>query len=254
MIRNSTFDSIFENSHFTTLALKKSNEAEQILLIAKKDSKAILFVNSYSLYLANRNKNYSNIIESSICLLDGRPLWKIVSLLSERRVHHVRGLDFFKLVLESPLNKTTSQVLLGSTEQNCLSISEKVITLGGSRVQYICPPQQSLEDFDFDSLATQLAALSPDIVWVGLGTPKQDFVAHELASRLDSTIVAVGAAFDFYSGTKKQAPRWIQATYLEWLFRLLSEPKRLWKRYLIGNIGFVSDIALWVLSARKRQS
>jgi N-acetylglucosaminyldiphosphoundecaprenol N-acetyl-beta-D-mannosaminyltransferase len=121
-------------------------------------------------------------------------------------------------------------------------------------VQYICPPQQSLEDFDFDSLATQLAALSPDIVWVGLGTPKQDFVAHELASRLDSTIVAVGAAFDFYSGTKKQAPRWIQATYLEWLFRLLSEPKRLWKRYLIGNIGFVSDIALWVLSARKRQS
>ena len=77
------------------------------------------------------------------------------------------------------------------------------------------------------------------MVWVGLGTPKQDVIAAQLAQKSDLTFVAIGAAFDFIAGTKRQAPRMMREHGLEWLFRLASEPRRLWKRYLLGNAIFL---------------
>jgi N-acetylglucosaminyldiphosphoundecaprenol N-acetyl-beta-D-mannosaminyltransferase len=80
----------------------------------------------------------------------------------------------------------------------------------------------------------------PDIVWVGLGTPKQE---HWMAQHVDrltaSVLLGVGAAFDFHAGLKRQAPRWMQQSGLEWLFRLATEPRRLWRRYLVNNPLFV---------------
>jgi len=79
-----------------------------------------------------------------------------------------------------------------------------------------------------------------DIVWVGLGSPKQDFWMQLHRPLLYApVIVGAGAAFDFCSGTKPQAPRWMQGCGLEWFFRLCCEPGRLWKRYLIGNSLFL---------------
>ena len=79
-----------------------------------------------------------------------------------------------------------------------------------------------------------------DIVWVGLGSPKQDFWMHVHRPLLKaSVIVGAGAAFDFCSGVKPQAPRWMGACGLEWFFRLCCEPRRLWKRYLVGNSLFI---------------
>jgi N-acetylglucosaminyldiphosphoundecaprenol N-acetyl-beta-D-mannosaminyltransferase len=88
----------------------------------------------------------------------------------------------------------------------------------------------------------------PNVVWVGLGTPKQDLVAQELCHLINVPLVCVGAAFDFVSGGKKTAPVWMQQFGFEWLFRLASEPQRLWKRYLLGNLKFVLLAAkdLWV--------
>ena len=74
-----------------------------------------------------------------------------------------------------------------------------------------------------------------DIVWVGLGTPKQEFWMAEHRSRLEpAVLVGVGAAFDLLSGTVRQAPRWVQRSGFEWLFRLAVEPRRLWRRYLLN--------------------
>jgi N-acetylglucosaminyldiphosphoundecaprenol N-acetyl-beta-D-mannosaminyltransferase len=73
--------------------------------------------------------------------------------------------------------------------------------------------------------------------------PKQDHFVNAFALRSGRTSVAVGAAYDFLSGDKKQAPRWMQQRGLEWVFRLLSEPRRLWRRYLIGNTVFVYGVA-----------
>jgi N-acetylglucosaminyldiphosphoundecaprenol N-acetyl-beta-D-mannosaminyltransferase len=77
------------------------------------------------------------------------------------------------------------------------------------------------------------------VIWVGLGTPKQDWESARLAGDVAAVFIAVGAAFDFIAGEKKQAPMWMQRNGLEWLFRLAVEPRRLWKRYLFGNARFL---------------
>lgn len=102
------------------------------------------------------------------------------------------------------------------------------------------PPFRRLTDDETQAVAARINAARPDIVWVGLGTPKQDEWVGQFRSRLEAPVlIAVGAAFNFHAGTLRQAPRWMMSLGLEWLFRLLMEPSRLWRRYLIGNARFV---------------
>jgi N-acetylglucosaminyldiphosphoundecaprenol N-acetyl-beta-D-mannosaminyltransferase len=94
------------------------------------------------------------------------------------------------------------------------------------------PPFRPLQAEEREALRQQVAAAQPDIIWVGLSTPKQDFFMAEALPWLDTTLmVGVGAAFDLLSGRVRQAPRWIQRSGLEWLFRFSQEPRRLFKRY-----------------------
>jgi len=88
------------------------------------------------------------------------------------------------------------------------------------------------------------------VVWVGLGTPKQDFEAQRICDSLQVTAAAVGAAFDFVAGTKPEAPDWMRRLSLEWAFRLMSEPRRLWRRYLFGNSRFIMLVAREALARR----
>jgi N-acetylglucosaminyldiphosphoundecaprenol N-acetyl-beta-D-mannosaminyltransferase len=100
-----------------------------------------------------------------------------------------------------------------------------------------------LDGHDLREAARRMAGARPDIVWVGLGTPRQDEVVDRLRELLPVTFVAVGAAFDFIAGTKRQAPAWMQERGLEWAFRLATEPRRLWRRYLVGNSVFAANVA-----------
>ena len=102
------------------------------------------------------------------------------------------------------------------------------------------PPFRALNADEVKSLSAQISATSPDILWVGLSTPKQEKFMAEFLPKLDVTLMlGVGAAFDFHTGRSKQAPRWMQRTGLEWFYRLCSEPRRLGKRYLRNNPLFV---------------
>jgi N-acetylglucosaminyldiphosphoundecaprenol N-acetyl-beta-D-mannosaminyltransferase len=95
-----------------------------------------------------------------------------------------------------------------------------------------CPPFRALSPEEDEEVVRIIRAAEPDIVWVGISTPKQERWMVEHVARLGvPVLVGVGAAFDFLSGTKPQAPLWMQRSGLEWLFRLFSEPKRLWRRY-----------------------
>jgi N-acetylglucosaminyldiphosphoundecaprenol N-acetyl-beta-D-mannosaminyltransferase len=94
----------------------------------------------------------------------------------------------------------------------------------------------------------RIHAVQPDIVWVGISTPKQECWMREHVGRLGAPVlIGVGAAFDFHAGVKRQAPRWMQQSGLEWLFRLTTEPRRLWRRYLLNNSGFVWLVLLQAL-------
>ena len=102
------------------------------------------------------------------------------------------------------------------------------------------PPFRALDEKELADLAAQVAAVRPDFFWVGLSTPKQErFMASHLP-KLDAKIMlGVGAAFDFHAGRVRQAPRWIQRSGFEWLYRMCAEPRRLWRRYLRNNPRFV---------------
>jgi N-acetylglucosaminyldiphosphoundecaprenol N-acetyl-beta-D-mannosaminyltransferase len=105
------------------------------------------------------------------------------------------------------------------------------------------PPFRPLNADEEKQLAEMVRAAKPDIMWVGLSTPKQERFAAEFLPKLEVTlIIAVGAAFDFHSGRVKQAPRWMQRTGLEWFYRLCQEPRRLAKRYFRNNPLFVLKI------------
>lgn len=107
-----------------------------------------------------------------------------------------------------------------------------------------CPPFRPLSDAEEDALADAINASRADVVWVGLGSPKQDLWMQRFRPRLEAPLlIGVGAAFDFFTGRMPQAPRWMQAAGLEWAFRLASEPRRLWRRYLIYNPKFLFALA-----------
>jgi len=102
------------------------------------------------------------------------------------------------------------------------------------------PPFRDLSEGEEREMLDRIAAARPDIVWVGLSTPKQERWMARYVGRLGvPVLIGVGAAFDFHAGLKKQAPRWIQRSGFEWLFRLSAEPRRLWRRYLSNNPRFV---------------
>ena len=102
------------------------------------------------------------------------------------------------------------------------------------------PPFRSLSTSEDDEIVRRINEAKPDIVWVGLSTPKQEHWMAEHLNRVSAPVlIGVGAAFDFHAGLKRQAPRWMQRSGLEWFFRLLSEPRRLWRRYLVNNPSFI---------------
>jgi len=113
------------------------------------------------------------------------------------------------------------------------------------------PPFAPLEELCTDETAARINAARPDVVWVGIGSPKQERWMARMRDRLDAPVlIGVGAAFDFHAGQVRQAPPWMQRSGLEWLFRLFTEPRRLWRRYLVDNPWFVWEVLLQRVGAR----
>jgi N-acetylglucosaminyldiphosphoundecaprenol N-acetyl-beta-D-mannosaminyltransferase len=117
------------------------------------------------------------------------------------------------------------------------------------------PPFRPLTAAERQAAAAEIEASGADIVWVGLGSPKQEHWMAEMAPLLPGKVlIGVGAAFDFHAGLKRQAPRWIQEHGMEWAFRLATEPRRLWRRYLFNNTRFIAMLlAEGVRAARHRR-
>jgi len=114
------------------------------------------------------------------------------------------------------------------------------------------PPFASLDELCTPQTADLINAAKPDIVWVGMSSPKQDRWMARMRPMLDAPVlIAVGAAFDFLSGTVRQAPAWMQRSGLEWAYRLATDPRRLWRRYLVDNPWFVWEVTLQLSGLRK---
>jgi N-acetylglucosaminyldiphosphoundecaprenol N-acetyl-beta-D-mannosaminyltransferase len=114
------------------------------------------------------------------------------------------------------------------------------------------PPFRPLNGEEQAALAEAVRVARPDVMWVGLSTPKQERFMAEYLPKLDVTLMfGVGAAFDFHAGKVRQAPRWMQRSGLEWFFRLCCEPRRLWKRYLKNNPLFAARLFCQLTGLKK---
>ncbi|HNX52844.1 MAG TPA: WecB/TagA/CpsF family glycosyltransferase [Pontiellaceae bacterium] len=142
--------------------------------------------------------------------------------------------------------KCVSHFFYGATEEVLAHLKSNLLkNFPGLQIAGMySPPFRPLTGTEKDDVAERINASGADIVWCGLGTPKQDYWVAEFRPRLRAAaILAVGAAFNFHAGEIRQAPRWMMRSGLEWLFRLCVEPKRLWRRYLIGIPRFVGLIS-----------
>ena len=202
--------------------------------------------NSYTLALARRDRAYAQMLnEADLNLPDGTPL----AWLGKRNgipgfERATRGPDLMRQALIQGRARGRRHFLYGSTPE-VLELLQKQIEQfapGAVIAGAESPPFGDQSEEAFMAAADRMRAVDADVVWVGLGTPRQDWAAAALGRHLDAVIVPVGAAFDFLAGTKREAPAWLRETGFEWVFRLLTEPRRLWRRYLLGNAGFLWGI------------
>lgn len=188
--------------------------------------------------------------EASMVTPDGMPLvW--LGQQAGRPVSRTCGPDLMeKVLLESPRTGLKHYFYGGKpgvAEQ--LKAGFEARAPGLNVVGVDTPPFRQLTPAELDEVAAQINRSGADVVWIGLSTPKQEYLMSALAPKIRSTLIGVGAAFDFHTGAVKRAPHWMQKRGLEWAFRLASEPRRLWRRYLIMAPKFVWLIARAKLSA-----
>jgi N-acetylglucosaminyldiphosphoundecaprenol N-acetyl-beta-D-mannosaminyltransferase len=186
---------------------------------------------------------------------DGMPMVWMGKLQGHKSIQRVYGPDLMLNLCEHSVGKGFSHFLFGSAPgvaDNLKHILEA--RFHGLRiVGTYAPPFRRMNDTEVRDLQERIRICRPDFFWVGLSTPKQEFFMAEFMPILPETkiLIGVGAAFDLLTGRVSQAPHWIQRSGLEWLFRLIQEPKRLWKRYLVNNPLFVVRAMKQLLCARK---
>ena len=191
---------------------------------------------------SHSQEGYKAIVnQAGMVTPDGMPLVWLAKSRGHKAVARTYGPDIMLRLCEISAKKGYKHYFYGGRPEVCEQLETKLKKRfpGLSIAGRFSPPFSS--DYHCEEeILTKINQANPDILWVALGSPKQDFWMAEYRGRLNvPVIVGVGAAFDFLSGAKKQAPLWMRKCGLEWFFRLCCEPKRLWKRYLIGNTKFI---------------
>jgi N-acetylglucosaminyldiphosphoundecaprenol N-acetyl-beta-D-mannosaminyltransferase len=169
-----------------------------------------------------------------------------MNLLGHNLSSRVYGPDLMERACERAARGGQAFYLYGGRESALATLREELPRrYPGLRIVGARPgPFRDLESEEADAIAAELNAAEPDVIWVGLGVPLQEKWMATMRERLDAPVlVGVGAAFDFHAGLKRQAPDILQRLGLEWAFRLVQEPRRLWRRYLRYNPRFVLGFA-----------
>jgi N-acetylglucosaminyldiphosphoundecaprenol N-acetyl-beta-D-mannosaminyltransferase len=184
--------------------------------------------------------------ESGMTTPDGMPMVWAARIAGAKNTQRVYGPDLMLAVCERAAQRGWGCFLYGATdevlEQLRSNLSDRYPGL--KIVGTHSPPFRALTPEEDEAVVRQINESGAQIVWVGLSTPKQErWMASHIGRVNSSALFGVGAAFDMHAGNLRQAPRWMQRSGLEWLFRLASEPRRLWRRYAVNNPRFVLAIS-----------
>jgi N-acetylglucosaminyldiphosphoundecaprenol N-acetyl-beta-D-mannosaminyltransferase len=214
-------------------------------------SKAIFLSNVHMCMEVHDKKKYRQIVNSSdLSLPDGRPIYWALKLMGNKNIDQIRGYDLTEKLCEVASQKSISVGFFGSTITNQAKIKKNLkLRFPNLKILYQdCPLHGEITEFDNKKHISDINKSKIKILFVGLGCPKQETWIMKHKQDLNCVIIGVGAVFDFLAKTKKNAPRLFQILGLEWLFRVCSEPKRLFKRYLLTNPRFLILIVNYFIS------
>jgi len=203
----------------------------------------ITTINSHSYNVSRTDDFYQEaLMKSDILIPDGISVVHALKWLKKQKLKKIAGADLFNYELQRLEKSKGSCFFLGSSESTLQKIKVRIASeYPNITVQSYSPPfKKEFSEEDNKKMFDKINAFKPDVLMVGMTAPKQEKWAYRHYQFLDvGHICCIGAVFDFYSGTIKRAPKWMINMGLEWLYRLFKEPKRMWKRYLIGNIKFI---------------
>lgn len=210
--------------------------------IEELKGKYICFGNAHTSVMAYENREYARVQNGAAFVMpDGAPISRIQRKKGFINAGRVAGPDFMGKIFLSAMDGSLSMYFYGSTEETIAGLKDNLKkNYPGLDIRgYESPPFRELTEEEDRAVVSRINASGADIVWVGLGAPKQEKWMAEHEGRINALMLGVGAGFDFHAGTIKRAPGWIQKIGMEWLFRLFQDPKRLIKRYLITNAKFL---------------
>ena len=223
--------------------VSQTNIAEVSNILNTTSRNKIAICNANTLVRSVRNPYIADLINNfTIKTADGFPVAKALSILNKKRFERVDGYKVFLRTIEEGLDRNCSHYFFGSNE-HITELMIKNLKKNYPEIQisgYICPEFMESEKL-IEKYVDEIQNIDADIVWVSLGFPKQEMFIDQVNLTLDinSNFVGIGGVFDWVAGTKKKAPEWVADIGLEWLLRLVQDPKRLYKRYLIDNTLFM---------------
>ena len=208
-----------------------------------KSSLLVNTINQYSFCMANEDMGFKESLQMSDVLLpDGISVVAAEYLLNGKIIKKISGADLHQHLLKDLNEKAGSCFYLGATEKTLQKIKSKMaIEYPNVRVGTYSPPfAKNFTPEENNAIIDSINAFKPDVLFIGMTAPKQEKWAHANRDQIDAKIICtVGAVFDFYAGTVKRPSSMMVRLGLEWLGRLVNEPKRLWKRYLVYGPVFI---------------
>lgn len=209
---------------------------------AARESRYVTICNAHVVVTASRDSDYLAVISGSdMATPDGAPVAWMLRRVADDAQRRISGPDLMWKLLERSAENGLPVYFYGSMPDTLAQLCAVVErTFPGLKVTGTCsPPFRALSDVEDAEHVRHINESGAGLVFVGLGCPKQECWMAEHRGRVSAVMLGVGAAFDFHAGTVKRAPEWMQRNGLEWLHRLFSEPRRLWRRYLVTNTQFV---------------
>lgn len=209
------------------------------------DGLAVHFITAHTVSVAEGDASLRAVLTSGDLLMPGSRWLELFSGIRHRKLNQVRGPDFFRRVLSSGASLIDGHFFITPDPELTDALNgalERDFPDDFVAGVYVAPRGPLTSD-EVKALTAEINATGRSIVWLGVGTPAQNHLAHTLARASGRIVIGVGAAFEFLARVKLEAPWWMSKLGVEWLFGLLSEPKRLWRRYLIGNAVFVWAVA-----------
>ena len=220
--------------------------------VTGRNSLSFHFVPAGSVYFAELDARYRNLLENSICVPDGKSI-SVISRFTKSHLNQIRGVDLFSSLLDQSQGSGIRHFLYGTSVENLQVLKDQIyLKYPTAHVAgMISPSFGPIDESELTTHVAEIERVGTQILWIGLSSPKQDFVASYFSNRLGIPVLAVGAAFDFMSGAQRESPKWVSKIGMEWLYRFGSNPKRLWRRYLVGNFVFLITVLRYAAERTK---